>query len=412
MTSTAKSCHRDIVVAPQIHDMQAAGCAEACNGDNTGSVAGAMGGPTEGGPQRLPERLRVQRGLTQVVSSTHLRNAIRTRALQLANRFRVIRTIDVALACFPERDYKAALTAAQRAMRGLVKDSLLRRYRTNRFQTVYGLTQKGASYLHELDIDAAASVRRVCDMTNPEHRLWAQFVTLAAEARGLPAWTESELMQMLDRRPQAAKGSTQGMLRVEVKTPKATTSKFLRPDALLSEQDGATWVEVDRSARGSDRAADLRALVLAVGADLADGSSLRRVVVFVRTDRIRRRVLAQLSQVVQATKDSALVRGRRQARQAGGGVVEIWLTEDRKHRDGRLSLVDRLAGHVFVQQLPVWLPKLRLDGRGADSTAGWMNDNYLPYQRPPEMPAWPRPSSPMLSTSRPSIPAPRQRGAA
>ena len=141
----------------------------------------------------------VARGLTQTVSSTALRSAIWKRALTVANRFRVIRTVDVAAACFPERDYKAALTAAQRAMRGLVKASLVQRYRTDRFQTVYGLTQRGAQWLQDADVDAAASVRRVSDMSNPEHRLWAQFLVLCAEARGLKAWTEAELLQLLNR---------------------------------------------------------------------------------------------------------------------------------------------------------------------------------------------------------------------
>ena len=174
-------------------------------------------------------------------------------------------------------------------------------------------------------------------------------------------------------------------------------TKWLRPDAVFVESDGSTWVEVDRSARGSDRAADLRALVLSVGAELADGSPLRRVVLFTRTDRILRRVMAVLRQVVQQTRDSALVRGRRQLREGReDGLFEVWLTTDRKHRDGRVSLVDRLAGHVLVQSLPVWLPKVRLDGRGASSTAGWLSENYLPYRRPLCRTPWARPTSPLL----------------
>ncbi len=74
-------------------------------------------------------------------------------ALKLANRFRVVRTIDVAVGCFAERPFKAALTAAQRAMRGMVKDDLLRRYRTDRFQTVYGLSGKGADWLVRREVD-------------------------------------------------------------------------------------------------------------------------------------------------------------------------------------------------------------------------------------------------------------------
>ena len=66
------------------------------------------------------------RGATAHMSSLALREAIYLRALLLANKFRVIRTIDIAAFCFPERPFKAALTAAQRAVRGLVKSQLLR----------------------------------------------------------------------------------------------------------------------------------------------------------------------------------------------------------------------------------------------------------------------------------------------
>ncbi len=381
---------------PLGHGGGAADASKGGNGDTDNSAPRAECEVSGCAAKRSSEERLVGRGLTKAVSSTHLRAEIWMRALRLANRFRVVRTVDVALACFPERGFKAALTAAQRAMRGLVKASLLRRYRTDRFQTVYGLTQHGARWLHDADIDAAASVRRVSDMTNPEHRLWAQFLVLAAEARGLRAWTEAELMELLNRDVRDSKRSVQGLLRVETTTSRGTTSKFLRPDSTIAEGDGMTWLEVDRSARGSERAADLRALTLSVGADLADGRTLRRVVVFARTDRIHRRVVAVLRRVVQQTCEGALVRGRRQLREAGEGVYEVWLTSDRKHKDGRLSLVDCLAGHVVVQLLPVWLPKLRLDGRGTNSTAGWLSENYLPYRRPASMEPWAPPTSPLL----------------
>jgi len=318
------------------------------------------------------------------------------RALGQANRFRVIRTIDVAVACFAERDYKAALTAAQRAMRGMVKAELLRRYRTDRFQTVYGLTQRGAELLQEAGIEAAASVRRVSDMTNPEHRLWAQFLVLCAEARRLPAWTEDELLRLLNHKTSFDTSAVQGPLTVRVRKLKGTCVKVLRPDAFWVEPDGATWAEVDRSARGSDRAADLRALVLSVGAPLLTGQALRRVAVFTRSERIHRRVLALLAQLSGQTAKAPLAIGRREVRETAPGEYEVWETCNRDHGDGRASLVDQLAGHVIVQTLPTWLPKVRLDGRGNVSMAGWFSENYLPYRRPHSLPAWELPASPLL----------------
>lgn len=403
MTTTRTIDPRGIEQDALWHGHDAEDALKGSIGGTATAVAGAVSDASPEFDRSSKKGPRVQRGLTMEVSSTQLRVAIWTRALRLADRFRVIRTVDVAVKCFPERDYKAALTAAQRAMRGLVKASLLRRYRTDRFQTVYGLTQAGVRWLQDADIEAAASVRRVCDMTNPEHRLWSQFLVLAAEARGLQSWTEPELMQLLNRDVQGSKLAVHGLLRVAVATAKGTATKFLRPDALFAETDGATWVEVDRSARGSDRGADLRALVLSVGADLADRRILRRVVVFARTDRIRRRLVASLTLTVHHTREGALACGRRQLRHVGDGLYEVWLTSDQKHRDGRVSLVDRLAGHVVVQLLPVWLPKLRLDGRGTNSTAGWMSENYLPYRRPSCMQSWTRPASPLLGVSGSSL---------
>ncbi len=76
-------------------------------------------------------------GVVKRASFNQVRDGIWTRSLLIANRFRVIRTLDIAACCFPERGFKAALTAAQRAVRGLVKAGLLNRYRTDRFMTVY-----------------------------------------------------------------------------------------------------------------------------------------------------------------------------------------------------------------------------------------------------------------------------------
>jgi hypothetical protein len=179
-----------------------------------------------------PPARKVARGLTTSMSTKQLKDGIWLRTLLLANRFRVIRTLDVAVACFPERPFKAALTAAQRAMRGISKADLLRRYRTDRFQTVYGLTQKGVDWLDEAGHDAASSVRRVSDMTNPEHRLWAQFWVLACEARGLKAETEQELLQSLNKGVKPGEALVQGMLTVTTMRGKRASTLQLRPDAV------------------------------------------------------------------------------------------------------------------------------------------------------------------------------------
>ena len=338
----------------------------------------------------------VPRGLTAQVGTLALQDRIWTRSLLLLDRFRVIRTIDIAVHCFAERPFKAALSAAQRAVRGMVKAQLLARYRTDRFMTVYGLTQQGAQWLEDRGFEAAASVRRVTDMTNPEHRLWSQFLTLCAEARGLQAMTEQELLLTLNRDMKHEQSPVQGLLHVTTRSAGKRQHLTLRPDALTLESDGITWFEVDRSARGSDRAASLRALVLSMGAKTTLGQSLRRVVVFSRTSRIHQRVLATLDGLVKDSAAVGLMEGRRQLKLAETGCYEVHQSVEVKLRDGRSQLQDRLAGHVIVQELPVWLPKVRLDGRGDWSMRGWFNENYLPYKRPVVMPPWKRPGSPLL----------------
>lgn len=350
--------------------------------------------------QRAPSR-----GLTAQASSLQLRDVIYERSLLLADRFRVIRTIDVAALCFPERPFKAALTAAQRAVRGMVKRGLLRRYRTDRFQTVYGLTQPGVNWLGEHGHDAASSVRRVSDMTNPEHRLWAQFLVVCSWARGLRAVTESELLHDLNANAKAGtrNGSgkaVQGYLTVSVHRRGASVRKHMRPDAVAYEAEGkgVVWFEVDRSKRGSDRQADLAALVGAIGNKLADGRVLRRVVVMCKTERIERDALRIVEQLAAACNQLVLTEGRRHIRRQSDGVYEVMAAIPVKRQDGRTALIDEQVGHVIVQMLPTWLPKVRIDVTNKWSTDGWFGDNYLPYKRPANLSLWRVPGSPLVPT--------------
>nr|WP_315235531.1 hypothetical protein [uncultured Albidiferax sp.] len=310
----------------------------------------------------------------------------------------MIRTIDVAVCCFAERPYKAALTAAQRAMRGMVKAELLRRYRTDRFQTVYGLTQKGVDWLEDVGFEASSSVRRVSDMTNPEHRLWAQFWTLACEARGLSAMTEQELLQSLNKGTQLGQPLVQGLLTVTTMRGQKTNTVQLRPDAVATEPDGTTWLEVDRSKRGSDREASLGALYLSVGRPLKDGSTLRRVVIFCKSERIYKRAIAVVTELAKAHNGELLVSGRRHFRQVEPGSYAVWTGLESKLKDGRTRPVDTLVGHVIVQMLPIWLPKVRIDASNTHSLAGWFEENFLPYRRPESMPPWKNVDSPLLAT--------------
>lgn len=337
----------------------------------------------------------VSRGLSERVATLQLRDAIWRRSLTLTNRFRVIRTIDVAASCFAERPFKAALTAAQRAMRGMVKAKLLARYRTDRFQTVYGLTARGAAWLQEVGIDAASSVRRVSDMRNPEHRLWLQFLVLACEARGIRALTESEVLRVLNERTVPGQSMVQGLLALTWTHGGKTVRQSLRPDAVAYESDGGTWFEADISKRGAGREAALAALALSVGRPLPLGVPLRRVVVYCKTERIRKRALAVVNSLGLEQNDKVLIGDRTHFRQAEEGVFEVWRAVEEALADGRTRAVDRRMGHIIVQALPTWLPKVRIEDASA-AIDGWFADELLPYRRPKSLPEWPACTSPLL----------------
>jgi hypothetical protein len=338
--------------------------------------------------KRAPRK--IDRGLVAIIPPNHLRHAIRFRALSLANRFRVIRTIDVAIACFPERPFKAALTAAQRAMRAITKAKLLLRYRTERFQHVYGLTEAGARWLDDHGVDAAASVRRVADMSNPEHNLWMHFVSLACEVRGLAAHTESEALQYLNREREPSAPVKQGFVTVTARNRK----RILRPDVLSYEPDGVTWYEIDRSKRGADREASLAALTQRIGSKVATGEVLRRVIVHAKNERIQKRALAILhAQEKASDRPHALT--DRTFRETDDGTFEVRTEVEQRMPDGRIGIVECCVGHVVIQLLPTWLPKVRLDAKNKHPLTGWLGENYLPYRRPDTLALWSRPVSPL-----------------
>lgn len=365
--------------------------------DGSDELSGSAGKTPMGSSQNTR---RVHRGLSAQLSTAQLQSSARLMVLTMLNRFRVMRTIDVAVLCYPERPFKAALTAAQRAVRGMVKDQLIKRYKTDRFQTIYALTARGADWLHEHGVeDAESSVRRASDMTNPEHRLWLQLLVLAAEARGMRAETEQELLRRLNRGTDPMSAAIQGLLTVNVNVDGRTHKRTLRPDAVLTEADGITWIEVDRSKRGSDREASLRALVLSLGARLKDGATLRRVVVFCKTERIEGRALAVLRGLVRHAAELSLGARRMVIQEVLPGTFEVHADQMHTLPDGRVMNRSVKVGHVAVQQLPVWLPKARIDTRNAFSDDGWLEKDYLPYRRAGVGAPWSEPLSPLLSMS-------------
>jgi hypothetical protein len=212
----------------------------------------------------------------------------------------------------------------------------------------------------------------------------------------LNALTEQELLRELNAGAKLGDPLVQGLLKVTTEQGKRAGTLNLRPDALCRESDGTTFFECDISKRGNDREASLAAEFMAIGRKLSDGSALRRVVVMCKTERIRKRAIAVMARLMAAHNPQVLTTGRRHFVEIEQGTYEVWAAVDEPLLDGRTQLVDKLVGHVIVQLLPIWLPKVRIDATNTHSLEGWFGENYLPYRRPKSLGDWKQLSSPLV----------------
>ena len=96
-------------------------------------------------------------------------------------------------------------------------------------------------------VGSADDVDRACRSSEKAARSWR---------RSTPA-RRQELLLALNRDMKPEQSPVQGLLHVRTRSAGKGHHLTLRPDALAMEPDGVTWFEVDRSARGSDRAASL-----------------------------------------------------------------------------------------------------------------------------------------------------------
>lgn len=314
----------------------------------------------------------------------------RTWALRLVNRFRQLRAIDLAAGLFPDREFKAALSAAQRLTKSLVAQRMLHRYRSLSGQTYYGLGEAGARWLrqngNEADGDASASASRVSEKVNPEHDLWAAFIVLSCEARGLWARTEKELLPTLFEK----KNDFHNRRQVLVVSDERDALKGLLPDAVAQTSKGVIWFEVDRSERGSGRLADLLMLMkcfrtpLFLGSEQRhEGLPLMQVVVLCKTERILRRHASYLTGVNPKTRKLRLhLNGGEPAlRQVAPGAFDVMKDVEKRHADRRVALAPKVVGRVHFLLLPTWLSGFSY--RPGARQDGWFNDGYLPFKNEP-----------------------------
>lgn len=350
---------------------------------STSSVAAPNAERAERTAKRAPP------AFDHAASSPRARQAdIRLRVLRVTNRFRQVRSIDVAAALFPEREFKAALSAAQRAMGRLVRDKMLTRYRSLSGQTYYALAKRGADLLREnsannpKDGQAEPSASRACEKTNPEHALWSAFAVACCEARGMTAFTEREL---LPRFSAGRGGAPRYPLRY---TAPDGRPKGLMPDVLALEPDGQSvvWFEIDRSARGAQRLDDLVGLVGRLGSsvDLGNGTRgvLRRVVVWCKTPGILRRNRTHLTGRM-PTKRGPVPRLRvgiadeSALRHRGNDVYDMHKDVDVTLPKGWVQRQTLVVGQLHLQLLPTHLPGYSYrHGRAR----GWFDDGGLPYR--------------------------------
>lgn len=351
----------------------------------------------------------IDRGLTDSIAPKVLRERIRYVALETINEFRYVRTLDIAAVCFAERPFAAALAAAQRAMRAMHRDGLVREYVTDRHQHVYALTRAGAQWLNDrTGGDAASSTRHANELTNPEHTLYSNFIKICCEQRDFKAQTERELLDGLKSDGNNPQG---GLLRVRTHTG---GTKSLRPDVLSHDGAGAVWFEIDKSARGATRKQDLGLLFSAIGKPLNhrpdwldEGKAyLRHVVIHALSPGILRtatRILNDthpvLSDPLEVMKrDARIHRACRLVTENQDALVfEIWAWRKLARPTLEWGQLPTIVGYVTLQLLPRWMSSYRSESKERMQAArGWCDDNYLPYVRAPEQTVWRPPVSPLL----------------
>jgi hypothetical protein len=387
-------------------------------------------------PRKNKGSSSIPRGLTQHVLPRDLHNQYAIEVLRCLARFRIVRALDVAVYCFADRPYKSARQSARLALNGLLKKGCILRYKTEGKQTIHAMTERGKRLLESYGFTGTASIRRAANMVNPKHMMWLNFITLACEARGLQAFTESEIMRSINQGVAQVKDmKVRGVIKVVVESTAdengmaiggTCTTVSLLPDAVALEEDGVTWFEIDSSRRGPARIARLVALLQKVGKPLhtletayslpLEQSALKRISIHT-TDagyfvRLKNRLMREVRiterniltesdnnlrvELLPLTTNRAAVPGADttanvsidEADELESYTFTIWRARNTTH-----GQEDGCVGHVILQRLPTGLPNYKGDDELKSNPAGWFEQNYLPYRRPDSMPRWPAPQS-------------------
>ena len=350
-----------------------------------------------------PKQYAINPGLLKKLPARTIKLRVRFLIVYKLSECRLLRAIDVAAYVFGDRPLSAALTAAQRALRGLKNDGLIKGFVSDRNQHFYVLTKAGATwfnnlfYQDDLEVDdsfkARSSTQWAGSLTNPEHLMYSNFIKLCCMSRGLDACVENELVLYTTQR-NTTPSDKDSLGLMEVKSAKGG-KKLLRPDVLSYNEQGAVWFEIDKSARGSDRRRDLTQLICSVGHRLSrnvgwlveEQQVLNHLVIFTYSksffntaSRLLRKSFPDNDFIEDDNREFNIKRQSvcfidNETHQ----VYELW--------EKRLDFTDKNAGkrhfkgYVSIQMIPSWL-------KGAGKKAllnaqEWLlSANYLPYVNP------------------------------
>jgi len=294
-------------------------------------------------------------------------------ALALIDRIRFIRTLDLAFHLYPDRTLTAALAAASNLVKRMVRTHLVTAHTTRvGGMRIYGIAQRGVNLLRDYTNHEAKAHRSLKEVKHPEHRLWANLIVIAAQARGLAAMTEREVLQYERRLGEVVRNESG----VECIIPKKLLTivnhrgpgerKGLTPDALLQHGNERIWIEIDTSKRSSERVADLLELVGSIGIKMSDGTRLSRVVIFTK----ERRFWTHICGVLQRNVEKKIVGARSWLKATFlEGNFDVWMFQAAWQNEAYQRVRDRCVGEVQVLMLP--------DVRG--KFEGWYDEDWLPF---------------------------------
>lgn len=307
----------------------------------------------------------------------------RVTALMLMDRLRFVRSLDIAFHLFADRTLSAALAAAHNLMTRMLRAELIRVH-TSRVggMRIYGLSQRGVNFLRDESGYEARAHRSLRDVRHPEHRLWSNLIVIAAQARGLQAMTEREVLASEHAAGDTAVGSdgrtftTTRKLLTIVDARDPTRRKGLTPDALLQKGKDRISVEILCSKLSSSRLLEFRSLVARVGVDLADTTRLSRVCFLAKEKRFYTHIAGVFERMAQERPELAATYLKVTSQ---AGIFEVWYHPSRADdRPGRPAQ-DFRCGTVQVQMLP----NIREKGEG------WYDQNWLPFAKGEGEEAWP-----------------------